>query len=106
MPDPIVVLKVTGQMFKEALENGVSGWPHFDGKWPLLSGVQLAFDPELPPGSRIKMSDIHTLNGDKLDPDREYTVAMKMFLAEGKDGYDCFGRVSKDKYVVSFENST
>ncbi len=40
MPDNIVVLKVTGAAFKEALENGVSGWPHFDGKWPLLSGVK------------------------------------------------------------------
>lgn len=51
------------------------------------------------------MSDINTIRSGKLDPDREYTMATKMFLAEGKDGYESFGRIGKDKYLVGFENS-
>ena len=35
------------------LENGVSKWPALEGRFPQVSGIQFAFDPTKPPGSRI-----------------------------------------------------
>jgi 5'-nucleotidase len=65
--DIIVVVKMTGKTFKEALENGVSHYPDFDGRFPLISGVRFSFDPEKLPNERINYEDILTLSG-PLDP--------------------------------------
>jgi 5'-nucleotidase len=47
--DIIVVAQMTGKTFKEALENGVSQYPNYDGRFPVVSGVKFSFDPEKPP---------------------------------------------------------
>jgi 5'-nucleotidase len=44
---------MSGKTFKEALENGVSKWPGFDGRWPCVSGIKFKFDPERPAFDRI-----------------------------------------------------
>ena len=53
VPDKVVVIKITGKTFKEALENGVSEYPTFDGRWPCVSGVTFKFDPRMPKKERI-----------------------------------------------------
>ena len=58
MPDNILVIKITGQTFKDALENGVSSWPRYDGRWPLLSGAKFCFNTQNPVGQRINIQDI------------------------------------------------
>jgi len=89
MPDKVIVIKVLGSTFKEALENGVSAWPKYDGRFPSISGARFKFDPSKEPGSRINLEDIETESG-PLDPSKEYSVAMKSFIACGKDGYTMF----------------
>ena len=77
MVDKIVVVKITGQTFKDALENSVSKYPSFDGRWACVSGVKFKFDPEKVPGNRINIDDIVLLNGDILDLTKVYTLTAK-----------------------------
>ena len=37
--DKIVKLSLSGRLFKQVLENGVSLYPKYDGRWPVISGV-------------------------------------------------------------------
>jgi 2',3'-cyclic-nucleotide 2'-phosphodiesterase (5'-nucleotidase family) len=41
-------------------------------------------DPTAPPGARVKTV---TVNGEPLDPSRDYKLATNDFLARGGDGY-------------------
>ena len=102
MPDKIVVIKMKGSTFKQALENGVSAWPKYDGRFPSISGCRFSFDPRKEPGQRINLEDIEAMSG-PLDPNKVYKVAIKAFIAEGKDGYNVFkGNVT---YVIEEDNA-
>ena len=105
MPDKVIVIKVLGATFKEALENGVSAWPKYDGRFPSVSGVRFRFDPSKEPGNRINLEDIETESG-PLDPSKEYTVAMKSFIACGKDGYTMFQNEGTISYVIDEERAS
>ena len=48
--DAVVVLKMQGSVFKEALEWAVSSWPAEEGKFPQISNVNFMFDPTKPAG--------------------------------------------------------
>lgn len=85
--DTIVVLQATGQQVHQVLENGVSMYPKLEGRFPQVSGVTFAFDPSKPPGSRINVDSIK-ISGASLISDKQYKVAVKKFIADGKDGYD------------------
>ena len=74
-----------GRILKEVLENGVSKWPKFDGRWPLTSGVHMKFDPDREPGDRI--IELLEESGQPVDMDKVYVVAVNDFIAGGKDGY-------------------
>jgi 2',3'-cyclic-nucleotide 2'-phosphodiesterase (5'-nucleotidase family) len=47
------------------------------------------FDSDKESGNRIQKKDIY-IDGDKLDYEKKYSVAMKYFISLGKDGYDVF----------------
>ena len=49
---------MSGTCFVEALENGVSMWPKFDGRWPCASGIKFKFDQKRPIGQRILKDSI------------------------------------------------
>ena len=49
----IIVKKIPGRIFKKLLENGLSGYPDYDGRWGAVSGTKFEFDPERPAGDRI-----------------------------------------------------
>ncbi|KAJ2723223.1 hypothetical protein GGI07_002792 [Coemansia sp. Benny D115] len=51
--DPIVVVKLTGDQVRRALENGVSKWPAQEGRFPQVSGIRFEFDPTREPGDRV-----------------------------------------------------
>ncbi|KAL3309485.1 hypothetical protein Ciccas_011968 [Cichlidogyrus casuarinus] len=87
MFDPIMVIKVTGNQVIEALENGVSQYPKLEGRFPLVGGVKFIFDGSKPAGSRVKVDSV-LVQYEPLNPDREYRLAVKSYLAQGKDGYD------------------
>lgn len=52
-PDTVSVARIKGKYFRESLENGVSAYPHAEGRFPQISGAHLEFDPSKEPGSRI-----------------------------------------------------
>ena len=35
------------------MENSVSQYPKLEGRFPQVAGISFAFDPSMPPGSRI-----------------------------------------------------
>ena len=82
-------MHINGKTLKDALENGVSHYPKYEGRFPFISGFKFKFDPSQPPYSRIKMEDIETEEG-PINPERIYKVALKGFISEAKDGYECF----------------
>lgn len=99
--DPSIVLAANGHTIWQALENGVSQYPKWEGRFPQVSGVRFAFDPRKPSGKRVDPKFIKI--GDKyLEMDKEYRLVTKAYLYQGKDGYECL----KDcKVLVSEEES-
>ena len=80
------------------LEHGLAALPAVEGRFPQVAGVELAFDPDLPAGSRITQAAIVDEDGAVLaplvrdgaiagDPDEPFRVVTLSFLAEGGDGY-------------------
>jgi 2',3'-cyclic-nucleotide 2'-phosphodiesterase (5'-nucleotidase family) len=90
MPDAVVVRKIPGHLLKKLLENGVSQYPKYDGRWLATSGFKYSFDPEKPPGERIIIESLVLEDGTPMDLERSYSVATKHFVTAGKDGFDDF----------------
>lgn len=82
--DPVVVLRVTGKDILDALENSVSLVPALEGRYPQVSNIQFAYDPALPPGSRVKWVKIQN---EPLDHDKVYVLATRGYMGRGKDGF-------------------
>ena len=98
MHDVIVLLELTGAQVIEALENGVSMYPRLEGRFPQVSGISFAFDPNMESGARVLPKSVMIL-GDGVDAkpspidlSKTYKVATKSFLASGRDGYGVFTR--------------
>ena len=45
------------------LENGLSAWPNYDGRFPLVSGLKFKFDGTGEVGSRILKGTLMMLDG-------------------------------------------
>ena len=91
MTDKVVLLRVPGNIVKDLLENAASQWPALDGRFGCLSGLKYSFDPDQPAGSRVHT--VLTADGSKpfdLSAEARYTIAAKLFIALGKDGYTPF----------------
>jgi 2',3'-cyclic-nucleotide 2'-phosphodiesterase (5'-nucleotidase family) len=82
-----VLLEVTGEKLKAALENGVSQVRELGGRFPQVSGLTVEVDVKEPVGSRVKSVKV---NGEPLDPAKTYKVATNDFMARGGDGYRAF----------------
>jgi 2',3'-cyclic-nucleotide 2'-phosphodiesterase (5'-nucleotidase family) len=80
-------ISIPGRIVLAALEHGLSALPLADGGYPQVSGITLRVDAGAPPGSRAR--DV-IVNGDPIDANREYTLAIPNFLLDGGDGYDMF----------------
>ncbi len=79
-----VVVEVTGQDIKDALENGVSDFPKAKGAFPHVAGIKVDFNPENAPGERITSI---TIDGNEIDYDGTYKLATTGFLVAGGDQY-------------------
>jgi len=84
----LVALRLTGQQLRDTLEHGVSRVEDKSGRFPQVSGLSFTYNPQAPPGSRVKEV---LVGGQLLDPKREYAVATNDFLAAGGDGFRAFG---------------
>ena len=96
----IVAIRLRGKQIRDTLEHGVSAITGGGGRFPQISGIRFAFQPDQKVGSRV--SDIFIGNA-PLDPEKEYTIATSDFLAAGGDGFRTFGeavRSSRDYAVV------
>lgn len=79
-----VVAAVSGKAVLAALENGFSQLDRPSGRFPQVSGLVVLVDRSAPLGSRVRSV---LVNGEKLDPTRDYRLATNDFLAQGGDGY-------------------
>jgi 2',3'-cyclic-nucleotide 2'-phosphodiesterase (5'-nucleotidase family) len=79
-----VLLEMTGEDLRAALEHGVSGIEEEAGRFLQVSGMRYAFDPRRPVGDRVLEVSV---GGAPLDPRRTYTVATNDYIANGGDGF-------------------
>lgn len=96
----LVAVRLTGAQIRRTLEHGVAGVEIGAGAFPQVSGLAFTYDPAAPAGMRVREVAI---NGEPLDPAREYAVATNDFLAAGGDGFTAFGdavKSSRDFAVV------
>ncbi|KAJ2852379.1 hypothetical protein IWW36_000266 [Coemansia brasiliensis] len=99
--DPVVVVRLTGDQIRRALENGVSKWPAHEGRFPQVSGIRFEFDPRRQPGDRIiQITNVEGPQAD-LDMEAEYVVATRDYMYQGHDGYTMLG---EGKLLVDEEN--
>ncbi|XP_061464580.1 trifunctional nucleotide phosphoesterase protein YfkN-like [Rhineura floridana] len=92
--DALLVVRVTGKQLLEALENGVYRYPALDGRFPQVAGMEFGFDPNAEPGHRI-LRDSVKIQGQYLKKNHVYQLAIKEYLANGKDGYVMFQNCSR-----------
>jgi 5'-nucleotidase/UDP-sugar diphosphatase len=83
----IVVVEITGRELKAAMENGLSLLPRAAGRFPHVSGIEVAFDLARDGGSRVTAMKVA---GAPLDESKTYRVAVLDFLARGGDDYIMF----------------
>lgn len=84
--DFLVVKLVPGKILYDLLEHAVAKYPAFEGRFMMVSGIRFVFDAAAAPLSRVKKDSI-LMNGNPLDDDRVYKVAMTEYIGKGGDGY-------------------
>jgi 5'-nucleotidase / UDP-sugar diphosphatase len=87
--DSLVSFKLSGAELWKAMENSVSRLPE-SGRFLQMAGVELRFDPTAPVGSRVKSI---RFRGAAIQPERQYSVVVNGFMAEGGDGYTMLANV-------------
>ncbi|BBF93625.1 bifunctional metallophosphatase/5'-nucleotidase [Blastochloris tepida] len=80
-----VVLEVTGAELRAALEHGLGKLGEASGRFPQVSGLEIAAVGSRPAGQRIVAIRI---KGAPLDDAARYRLATNDFLMNGGDGYD------------------
>jgi len=83
----LLKLEISGKTLREVLEFSVKDYPAISNVFPHASGVTFAFDCRKPVGQRI--TDI-LVNGETLDENKNYTMAVTDFLLNGGDGFTMF----------------
>lgn len=81
-------VRLTGEHIKRLLENGVSLAGQEDGRFPQVAGMAFTYDAGKPAGNRVTRIEI---NGQPIDSNKSYTMAINAYLLGGGDGYDFKG---------------
>jgi 2',3'-cyclic-nucleotide 2'-phosphodiesterase (5'-nucleotidase family) len=93
----LMAVDVSAADLKAILEHGVAAWPN-QGRFPQIGGVEFSWDPDLPPGSRVRDIALVDEGGTPLvglyddgvllaGAPATITVVTLNFLANGGDGY-------------------
>ena len=93
-----VAIEISGKDIIMALENGLSLLPREDGRFIQISGISMEYDIRNKINERVSNVKI---NGEKIDLERIYSVAMNDFLLLGGEGFSMF---STAKQLISIEN--
>ena len=83
-----VLTEITGQQLLSALENGFSQVEKGAGRFPQISGMTVVYDPSAPAGSRVVSVKV---DGQPLDLNKVYKVAVNDYILAGGDGYKSLG---------------
>eukprot|EP00416_Gambierdiscus_australes_P000259 CAMPEP_0171139364 /NCGR_PEP_ID=MMETSP0766_2-20121228/136757_1 /TAXON_ID=439317 /ORGANISM="Gambierdiscus australes, Strain CAWD 149" /LENGTH=223 /DNA_ID=CAMNT_0011603023 /DNA_START=15 /DNA_END=687 /DNA_ORIENTATION=- len=89
MLDELCILQLSGEKLLSVFENAVSQYPRLEGRFAQVSGATFTFDAAKPGGGRVVRESIK-IGGEALDLSRNYKLAAKDYLRQGKDGYDVF----------------
>lgn len=92
----VVLLNVTGEELHKAIEHGLSGLDNVLGRFLQISGLQIKYNSSNTAGSRL-ISVLH--QGQKLEVDKQYKVAMSNYLAKGGDDYHIWQDTSHLSYA-------
>jgi len=80
-------VRVAGRVVLAALRNGVARFPAAAGAFPQVSGLTFAIDPNAQNDARVV--DVR-VNGEPLDPEKRYVLAIPDYIFKGGDGYTMF----------------
>lgn len=89
----LVTVDLTGAQLKEAIEVGIGNEKIAFGQ---IAGVYAKYDLSKPFGERVIAMALE--NGDKIDPNKLYSVVTNDFMITGGDGYTVF---AKGKNIVN-----
>ncbi|ELY98479.1 bifunctional metallophosphatase/5'-nucleotidase [Natrialba asiatica] len=84
-PNRTVKLEVSGETLEGAIEHGVSAVADGHGRFPQVSGLSFAYDPDAEAGRRVEELRV---GENSVDSDATYELGTNDFLAGGGDGYD------------------
>lgn len=115
----ISTVKITGAQLLEVLEASTFSTPLSLGAFPQVSGIEFTLNTALPytggaqfpdstyyapasPGTRVTNVKIA---GEKLDPNKTYTIATNDFLAAGGDTYYLFKSLESYNTYVALEDA-
>ena len=76
--------EISGAKVREMLEHSVEFYPASFGGFLTVSGLTFSYDPSKPPKHRVEEIFV---NGQPLDENKTYTIALLKFLAAGGDDY-------------------
>ena len=100
--DSVVQLKIPGRDILYAIEYGMKSLPNKSGKFLQVSGIKFKVYDNIP--SPVKVDDFDNyvkiegerrvfdvfVGNEKLDENKNYTVSLPDFMADGGDGYTMF----------------
>lgn len=82
----LVRINIKGKHMWKTLENGVSKYPAFEGRFPIVSNIKFTFDPSKNCLERIDPESIF-IKDEKLDLEKSYTLTTREYIYKGYDGY-------------------
>lgn len=81
----IVTMDITGKELFSVLEYGIANKTY---GYIQFSGLKVEFDASQPVGEKIIKASL--INGEPIDMDKRYSIAVPDFMADGGDGYTIF----------------
>ena len=112
----VLVKQITGQQLLDALEFGVRTLPGYTSRFPQVSGIKYCIDISISSsvivdsdevfvrvGGRRRVYNV-TVNGEKLDLLKKYTISSNSFILGGGDGYSMFADAELVRTAVAVDN--
>jgi 2',3'-cyclic-nucleotide 2'-phosphodiesterase (5'-nucleotidase family) len=84
----LIMVNITGDILRQAIENGLSGVDRVAGRFPVISGFNITYTLNNPIGYRVLGMQIKS--GDTyvdIDPNMELSLTTSSYLYQGGDGY-------------------